>query len=299
MNNNAYTNVMAVWVILRAMDALKLMPLPNRLDLREKLDLTDKELSQWDHVSRRMFVPFHDGVISQFEGYEQLAELDWDAYRERYGNIQRLDRILEAEKDDVTRYKASKQADALMLLYLLSSDELRELLDRLDYHFSHRQIPKMVDYYIDRTSHGSTLSAVVHTWVLARANREHAIEFFQQVLNSDIADIQGGTTSEGIHLAAMAGSVDLVQRCFTGLETRQDRIILSPALAGKRSSAGLPDALPRPPPVPEGEWEGRGGQRGPTRRAADRNRMPRPRGAAGVGKHDSFPLTASRAEVDT
>ncbi|HME75619.1 MAG TPA: glycosyl hydrolase family 65 protein, partial [Mycobacterium sp.] len=65
-------------------------------------------------------------------------------------------------------------------------------------------------------------------WVLARANRDRAMEFFQQVLNSDVADIQGGTTSEGIHLAAMAGSVDLVQRCFTGLETRADRLILSP-----------------------------------------------------------------------
>ena len=37
-------------------------------------------------MSRRMFVPFHDdGIISQFEGYEELEELDWDGYRERYG----------------------------------------------------------------------------------------------------------------------------------------------------------------------------------------------------------------------
>jgi trehalose/maltose hydrolase-like predicted phosphorylase len=240
VDNNAYTNVMAVWVILRAMDALKEMPLPNRLDLREKLGLTDEELSQWDHVSRRMFVPFHDGVISQFEGYEKLAELDWDGYRRRYGNIQRLDRILEAEEDDVTRYKASKQADALMLLYLMSSDELRELLDRLDYRLGHEQIPKMVDYYIDRTSHGSTLSGVVHTWVLARANRDRAEDFFRQVLTSDVADIQGGTTSEGIHLAAMAGSVDLVQRCFTGLEIRGDRIILSPNWPENVPALGFP-----------------------------------------------------------
>jgi alpha,alpha-trehalase len=228
IDNNAYTNVMAVWVILRALEALELIPLPNRLDIREKLGLTDGELAEWVRVSRRMFVPFHDGVISQFEGYDQLAELDWDAYRKRYGNIQRIDRILEAEKDNVNRYKASKQADVLMLLYLLSSDELRELLDRLDYQFEPDQIPKMVDYYMARTSHGSTLSGVVHTWVLARANRDRAMEFFQQVLKSDVADIQGGTTSEGIHLAAMAGSVDLVQRCFTGLETRGDRIVLSP-----------------------------------------------------------------------
>ena len=136
IDNNAYTNVMAVWVIMRALDALNLLPLPNRLDLMETLGLHSAELAHWDDVSRRMFVPFHDGVISQFEGYGDLAELDWDRLRSQYGNIQRLDRILEAESDDVNRYKASKQADVLMLLYLLSADELRELLDRLGYRFT-------------------------------------------------------------------------------------------------------------------------------------------------------------------
>jgi trehalose-phosphatase len=228
VDNNAYTNVMAVWVILRAFEALEEIPLPNRLDLREKLGLTDDELATWHRVSRRMFVPFHDGLISQFEGYHELAELDWDSYRNRYGDIRRLDRILEAEGDDVNRYRASKQADVVMLLYLLSSDELRELLGRLGYRFSPDRIPAMVDYYMARTSHGSTLSAVVHSWVLARANRDRAMAFFQDVLKSDVDDIQGGTTSEGIHIAAMAGSVDLVQRCFTGLEIRGNRIILAP-----------------------------------------------------------------------
>ncbi len=228
IDNNAYTNVMAVWVIMRAFDALNLLPLPNRLDLRETLGLHSAELAQWNAVSRRMYVPFHDGVTSQFEGYGELEELDWDRYRRQYGNIQRLDRILEAENDDVNRYKASKQADALMLPYLMSATELGELLDRLGYRLMPDQVRKMVDYYLARTSHGSTLSGVVHTWVLARANRDRAMEFFQQALTSDVSDIQGGTTSEGIHLAAMAGSVDLMQRCFTGLETRSDRIILSP-----------------------------------------------------------------------
>jgi len=102
VDNNAYTNVMAVWVIMRAVDALNLLPLPNRLDLLETLGLHDAELAHWDEVSRRMFVPFHDGVISQFEGYEELAELDWDRYRRQYGNIQRLDRILEAESTTST-----------------------------------------------------------------------------------------------------------------------------------------------------------------------------------------------------
>jgi len=228
IDNNAYTNVMAVWVILRAMDALDLLPLRDRLDLVGKVDLTADELDRWDHVTRRMFVPFHDDVISQFEGYSELAELDWESYRQRYENIQRLDRILEAENDSVNNYKASKQADALMLFYLLSSEELLGLFGRLGYHFTPEQIPKTIDYYLSRTSDGSTLSAIVHSWVLARANRHHAMRYFVQVLGSDVADIQGGTTSEGIHLAAMAGSVDLLQRCFTGLETRDDRLVLGP-----------------------------------------------------------------------
>ena len=228
IDNNAYTNVMAVWTILRALDAIDALPLRDRLDLLERLGIHGRELDRWDDVTRRMFVPFHDGVSSQFQGYEKLEEFDWHGYRERYGNIQRLDRILGAENDSVNRYKASKQADVLMLFYLLSADELRELFARMGYEFTPEQIPRTVDYYLHRTSHGSTLSGVVHAWVLARGNRARAMRHFQQVLMSDVADIQGGTTAEGIHVAAMAGSVDLLQRCFTGLEIRANRLILNP-----------------------------------------------------------------------
>ncbi len=228
IDNNAYTNVMAVWVILRAIEALERIPPYYRVALLENLGISDEDLAKWEDVSLRMFVPFHDGVISQFEGYENLAELDWDAYRARYDNLQRLDRILEAENDSVNKYKASKQADALMLFYLLSADEIYELFDRLGYHFKPDQIPKTIDYYHERTSHGSTLSAVVHAWVMARGNRHQAMRYFGQALASDIVDIQRGTTAEGIHLAAMAGSIDLLQRCFTGLEIRRDRIVLGP-----------------------------------------------------------------------
>lgn len=51
--------------------------------------------------------------MSQFAGYEDLIEFDWDGYSRRYGNIGRLDLILEAEGDSPNRYKLSKQADAL------------------------------------------------------------------------------------------------------------------------------------------------------------------------------------------
>jgi len=71
---------------------------PRRRELRETLALGDEELARWDDVSRRLHIEFHrDGLISQFEGYEALEELDWAGYRKRYGDLYRLDFILEAE----------------------------------------------------------------------------------------------------------------------------------------------------------------------------------------------------------
>ena len=96
LTNNAYTNVMAVWVLCRALEVLELLSEMRRAELTTRLSLSAEEIARWDDISRRMFVPFHDdGIISQFEGYEKLRELDWDHYRARYGNIQRLDLILE------------------------------------------------------------------------------------------------------------------------------------------------------------------------------------------------------------
>ncbi|MEA2086061.1 MAG: trehalose-phosphatase [Chloroflexota bacterium] len=231
INNNAYTNIMAVWVLCRALEAIELLPDSRREALRDKLGMRQEELERWEDISRKMRVVFHDdGIISQFEGYDKLKEFDWEGYQKKYGNIHRLDRILEAEGDTPNRYKLSKQADVLMLFYLLSADELGKLFRRLNYPFEYETIPRNVEYYLKRTVHGSTLSRVVHAWVLARSKRELSWHLFKEALESDVSDIQGGTTSEGIHLGAMAGTVDLIQRCYTGIETRQDRLQLNPYL---------------------------------------------------------------------
>ena len=231
LNNNAYTNIMAVWVLCRALEALDLLPDMCRAELITRLGLSADEMARWDDISRRMFVPFHgDGIISQFEGYEKLIELDWEAYRSRYGNIQRLDLILEAENDSANRYKLSKQADVLMLFYLFSAEELGALFARLGYPFEYETMPRNVAYYDARSSHGSTLSRVVQAWVLARSDRPRAMRYFAEALQSDVSDIQQGTSAEGVHLGAMAGTVDLVQRVSTGIEVTEGVLRFNPRL---------------------------------------------------------------------
>jgi len=230
IDDNAYTNVMASWTLARALEALDLLPGERRAELCERLGISGAELSHWDDVSRRLRVPFHDGVVSQFDGYERLLELDWERYRREHGDLHRLDRILEAQGDSANRYKASKQADVMMLFFLLSSEELGEAFSRLGYALDPGAIPRNVDYYASRTTHGSTLSRIVGSWVLARSDRRASFGLFREALESDVADVQGGTTQEGIHLGAMAGTVDLLQRCYTGIETREGILRFAPYL---------------------------------------------------------------------
>jgi alpha,alpha-trehalase len=240
LNNNAYTNIMVVWVLSRALEIYNLLPQCHCDQLCEKLAISHKELEYWRDISRKMRVVFHgDGIISQFEGYDQLKEFDWEGYRKKYGDIQRLDRILESEDDTPNRYKVSKQADVLMLFYLFSAERLKVLFDQLDYPFSQDTIPKNINYYIQRTSHGSTLSRVVHSRVLARLDRIRSWKLFTEALESDVSDIQGGTTPEGIHLGAMAGVVDIIQRGYTEIEPRGDMLWMNPCLPEKLTKLNL------------------------------------------------------------
>jgi len=235
LRNNTYTNVMAVWLLDRSLEVLDLLPPVRRRELTERIGLCDEEIKAWRQVCCGMTVPFHgQGIISQFEGYDRLEELDWEGLRARHGTIARLDRILKAEGDSPDRYQASKQADLLMLFYLLPRKELRRILKWLGYPFDDEVVRRTIEYYQVRTTHGSTLSKVVHAAVLDRFDRSAAWQLFREALRADVTDVQGGTTPEGIHLGAMAGTVTAVLRHYAGVDTTRWVIAFHPR---------LPDAL--------------------------------------------------------
>ena len=89
---------------------------------------------------------------------------------------------------------------------IFSADELSALFNQLGYPFAYETIPNNMDYYLRRTSHGSTLSRVVHSWLLGRSDRTHSWHLCAEALEREVSDVQGGTTPEGIHLGAM-GSI--------------------------------------------------------------------------------------------
>lgn len=231
IDNNAYTNVMAVWSIKRAFEVMEILPGLRVEELLESLQLDEDELSLWKDITHKMRVEFlEDGVIAQFQGYDQLKEFDWEMYSKKYGNIERLDRILKAEGDNTDNYQVSKQADVLMLFYLLSYEDLQQIFDDLNYEFSAETVNKTVNYYLKRTSHGSTLSKAVLAGLMHSIDPESALSYYKELLISDITDSQGGTTCEGIHLGSMAASINIIINRFAGVNIKEGHLHLNPML---------------------------------------------------------------------
>lgn len=235
IKDNAYTNIMAVWLFEKALEISETIDDAVLRRVMEKIHLGFDELQKWRDISCSMNILIdHRGVLEQFSGYMNLKELNWDYYRSKYGNIHRMDRILKAEGDSPDRYKVAKQADVLMTFFTLSPGEVVRLLNKNGYTTPDplQLVRENYTYYEPKTSHGSTLSKVVHAIISSYLEEGHetAWKWFSEALRSDICDTQGGTTQEGIHCGVMAGTLDTVFRYFAGISFYEERLNVHPNL---------------------------------------------------------------------
>jgi HAD superfamily hydrolase (TIGR01509 family) len=235
VRDNAYTNIMVCWLLHKTIETVEYVPDQVLRRMSEKIDFDPGEMDQWrDIVSKMNVVLSEDGILSQFDGFFDLHDIDWDYYRERYGDIHRMDRILKAEGDSPDRYQVIKQADVLQLFYLLSPGQVAHILNLMGYRVDNEQefAQKNYDYYIGRTSHGSTLSYVVHCAILRYLNihRKYMWDRYRIALESDVYDLQGGTTAEAVHCGVMGGTLDIVFKAFAGINIFKDHIHIDPHL---------------------------------------------------------------------
>ncbi|MDR0970336.1 MAG: HAD-IA family hydrolase [Lentimicrobiaceae bacterium] len=228
LKDNAYTNIMVAWLFQKANEIYAIVG-ENRA---KQLGFEQDEIESWLEIASKLnLVINQEGIISQYDGYFELQELDWDAYRSTYGNIYRLDRILKAEGKSPDMYKVAKQADLLMVFYNLNKTEVDDLLAKMGYSLPADYLQKNLQYYLKRTSHGSTLSRVVHAQLAAMTgNYDLSWELYQEALSSDYNDIQGGTTAEGIHAGVMSGTILIALNTFAGLNYRENQLHINPNL---------------------------------------------------------------------
>lgn len=232
LKNNAYTNMMVVW-LFEEVEKLRNQLSPEIFQsVAAKVQLSEDNFSQMSDIRKNLSLEINpEGIIAQFEGYFDLKDLDWDHYREKYGNIYRMDRILNAEGKSADAYKVAKQADSLMIFYNFSTAQVHQILDDLTYRLPEDYVEKNLHYYLTRTSHGSTLSRVVHSQLAAMVDQQDlAWSLYQEALYSDYRDIQGGTTAEGIHAGVMAATLYIPLTTFAGIDFREDVMRIDPNL---------------------------------------------------------------------
>jgi trehalose/maltose hydrolase-like predicted phosphorylase len=232
LTDNTYTNIMAVWMFEKALRYLERLNASDREQVCKKIALAQEELVTWKEITEKIRVVINEeGILAQYDGYFELKELDWDDYRKRYGNIYRLDRILKAEGKSPDAYKVAKQADTLMLWYNLDAETVSDILARLGYKLPADYLSRNLEYYLKRTSHGSTLSRVVHAYLAIRTGRmDLSWELFSDAVTSDYNDIQGGTTAEGIHTGVMAGTILVALTAYAGLDLSGDSPKINPQM---------------------------------------------------------------------
>jgi len=232
LKNNAYTNMMVVWLFEEIENIRNEFSEADFSSVQEKTNVDNQILNKIEEIKHQLALEINEeGIIAQFEGYFDLKDLDWQYYKEKYGNIYRMDRILNAEGKSADDYKVAKQADSLMMFYNFSKDQVSNILESLNYQLPEDYVQKNLNYYLARTSHGSTLSRVVHAQLAAMVgDQDLSWNLYQEALYSDYRDIQGGTTAEGIHAGVMAATLYIPLTTFAGLDIRNDTINFVPNL---------------------------------------------------------------------
>jgi len=232
LKNNSYTNILVTWVFQRAFDLLEKMSTVSKDTLIEKIGLKEEELAHWQDIAQKITVPISEkGILEQFKGYFALDELDWAYYQQKYGNIHRMDRILNSEGKSPNTFKIAKQADALMIFYTLKEEQVKVILNDLGYSPTDDLLRKNFYYYLKRTSHGSTLSRLVHACLASTlGDRNLGWQLYSESLKSDYIDIQDGTTKEGVHTGVMAGTVFFTLQSFAKINFDNPILEVNPCL---------------------------------------------------------------------
>jgi len=134
VTDNAYTNIMVSWMLNRAEVLKEDFSNQGISDVMRMLGISEEDFMQWMKIEHKLALNINEeGIIEHFTGYFDLKELDWDAYREKYEDIHRLDRILKAEGKSPDAYKLSKQADLLMAFYNLGNEQVTRMIGNMGY----------------------------------------------------------------------------------------------------------------------------------------------------------------------
>ncbi|MBV8950850.1 MAG: glycoside hydrolase family 65 protein [Actinobacteria bacterium] len=209
-DNNVYTNLMAQQNLLAAAKAALHYP-----ERARELGVDAEEAAAWRDAADSMFVPYDHalGVHQQAEGFtiHQIWDFDNTAPDE-------YPLLLHFPYFDLYRKQVVKQAD-LVLAMQLRGDA-----------FTDDEKVRNFAYYERLTVRDSSLSANTQAVLAAETGHvELAYDYLAETALIDLDDL-GDNTSEGLHLAALAGTWIALVNGFGGMRNHEGLLSFAPRL---------------------------------------------------------------------
>lgn len=224
VNNSFFTNLMAKHNLLLGVSYFrKGLERTEWRDVIERIGVTHEEVQKWLEISEGLYIPpqREDGVYEEFDGYFELMDYTVDPYD--LGE-KRLPREV---RENLGKTRLVKQADVIAAQYLLKE------------WFDLGTIKKNFEYYINRTTHASSLSmptyAIVASWL---GDLELAYDYFMKCAYIDLKNIYGNT-ADGFHLATAGGVWQILFRGFCGVDFKGNELEIKPNLPEKWRSVRL------------------------------------------------------------
>lgn len=225
VDNNFYTNLMARENLRDAKGAVEYLARHDRdalARLEKKLDFSEEELKLWQRIIDHMYFPYDESrqVYPLDDGF--MMRRPWDESRipeEKrawlYENYHPL---------FIMRHRMSKQADAILGMYLHS------------HLFTQEELKRNYDFYQEVTLHHSSLSTCIFGIVACDIGYyDEAYRYFSQSARMDLDDYHHNFYA-GIHGANMAGTWQAIVNGFAGMRCQESRLTFSPSLPGEWES---------------------------------------------------------------
>ncbi|MEV0721854.1 glycosyl hydrolase family 65 protein [Micromonospora purpureochromogenes] len=213
VDDNLFTNVMARRNLLGAADAAERHP-----GRAEELGVSPAEIAGWRAAADAVHLPYDRkrGVHQQAAGFTEQPEWDFAALTEDDYPL-----LLHFPYLELYRKQVVKQADLVLAM------------QRCPGEFTAEEKRRNFAYYQARTVRDSSLSAASQAVLAAEIGHlDLAYDLFAEAALHDLADL-GDKTSDGLHLAALAGAWTAVVEGFGGLRDQRGELSFDPRLPAR------------------------------------------------------------------
>ena len=222
VNNNWYTNLLAVWTLKYTRDNIKILEKENPEKMKSVFGKTNfiaqEEIARWDELIANMYMPYNEklDVFLQHDGFLDKHIIPAE-------NIPDAERPINQHWswDRILRSCFIKQADVLQGLYIFEDQ------------FDTETIRRNFDFYEPMTVHESSLSACIHSILASRlGNIDKAYDLYLRTSRLDLDDYNN-EVSDGLHITSMAGTWLAIVEGFGGMRILDGKIHFKPLIPDK------------------------------------------------------------------